>query len=90
MDDPDFTGTGRRQFRARLEPVNGVKIQHVPGSGTPASLFLALRDRPDLMEPLADVQRGAVLVLEMRWEDMADLHRKIAEYARQMDLTLPE
>src|SRR5271170_1769600 len=51
MDDPDFTGTGRRQFRARLEPVKGIRIQHVPGSGTPASLLLALRDRPDLMEP---------------------------------------
>jgi len=90
MDDPDFTGTGRRQFRARLEPVKGIRIQHVPGSGTPASLLLALRDRPDLMEPLADVQRGAILVLEMRWEDMVDLHRKIGEYAQHMGLTLPE
>lgn len=85
----DFTGTMRPRYRVRLEVAEPVLVQHVPGSLTPASLLLALQDRPTIAPPIADVEPGATLVLDMRWEEMAALYSAIWHYGQKMDLPLP-
>jgi hypothetical protein len=86
----DFTGTMRPIFRGQVEPQQEVRLESVSGSVFQAKLSLALQAYPVKQPPLAAFEQGAILVVDMRWEELVLLYGHIRRYAQQMDWPLPE
>lgn len=86
----DFTGTLRSMFRAQVEADENVRVEPVHGSPTPVKLAFAVYHYPEQQRPMTEMENGAIVELDMRWEELMGLYARIHQFAQQRGWPLPE
>jgi len=87
----DMTGTMRPKYLVLLDAGELPLVRSVGGNGlATVKLAVSIRYAPNKYAPTADIESGAALELDMRWEEMVSIYAHIQQFAQREGLSLPK